>query len=100
MFTYYLKDGLKSQKAARREREIEVEKAVAIRRTRHGMRCAPRTVSRTGHVHRDSGRGGECSYARSVRMPAKGLHRSAWDLRLPPPDPINLLRQAAALLDA
>ena len=26
VFTYYLKDGLKSQKAARREREIEVEK--------------------------------------------------------------------------
>ena len=30
----------------------------------------------------------------------KGVHRSAWDLRMPPPDPINLRRKAIALLDA
>jgi len=90
VFTYYLKDGLKSQKAARREREIEVEKAGGD--TSYPawdvMRAEDREQDPTMYILiRDA----DGSIVRQVSASSdKGLQRSAWDLRLPPPDPINL----------
>jgi hypothetical protein len=90
VFTYYLKDGLKSQTAARREREIEVEKA-------GGDTPYPAwDVVRAEDREQDPAmyiliREADGSIVRQVSASSdKGLQRSAWDLRLPPPDPINL----------
>jgi len=90
VFTYYLKDGLKSRQAVRREREIEVEKE-------GGDTLYPPWVSlRVEDREQDPAmyiliRDADGNIVRQVEANAgKGLHRSAWDLRLPSPDPISL----------
>ncbi len=90
VFTYYLKDGVKSRKAERREREIDVEKAGGD--TPYPSWDALRAEDRESGpdlyiVIRDAAG----NVVRQITGTAdKGLHRTAWDLRLPPPDPINL----------
>ena len=90
VFTYYLEDGLKSRQAARREREIEIEKEGGD--TPYppwdALRAEDREQDPALYIMiRDPA-------GRLVRqVPAesgKGLHRSAWDLRLPPPDPVSI----------
>jgi len=90
VFTYYLKDGLKSQKATRREGEIEVEKEGAD--TPYPAWDVVRAEDREqGPAMYVLVRDTDGSLVRQVGADSgKGLHRSAWDLRLPPPDPINL----------
>jgi hypothetical protein len=90
VFTYLLRDGLKSQQAARREGEIEVEKE-------GGDTPYPAwDVVRAEDREQDPAmyvliRDADGNVVRQVGADSgKGLHRSAWDLRLPPPDPINL----------
>ena len=91
VFTYYLKDGVESQQALRRQREIEIEKAGGD--TPYPAWEAIRAEDREDEpavflMVRDS----DGKLVRQVAGdPAKGLHRSAWDLRLPPPDPIDLI---------
>ena len=91
VFTYYLKDGVESLQAARRQREIEIEKAGGD--TPYPAWDTIRAEDREDEpavflMVRDRD-------GRLVRQvagdPAKGLHRSAWDLRLPPPHPIDLV---------
>ena len=90
VFTYYLKDGLKSRKETRREREIEIENEGGD--TPYPSWDALRAEDREQEpamyvVVRDTGG----SIVRQVSANSdKGLHRSAWDLRLPSPEPINL----------
>jgi len=90
VFTYYLKDGLKSQKAARREREIEIEEAGGDTPypAWDAMRAEDREQGPAMYIMvRDT----DGNLVRQVSANSDaGLHRSAWDLRLPPPDPINL----------
>ena len=90
VFTYYLKDGLKSRKTTRREREIEIEKdgGDTPYPSWDALRAEDREQDPAMYiVVRDAGG----SIVRQVSANSdKGLHRSAWDLRLPSPDPINL----------
>jgi hypothetical protein len=90
VFTYYLKDGLKSKKAVRREREIEVEEEGGDTPypAWDDVRAEDRELGPNMYlVIRDAGG----NIVRQVSAESgKGVHRSAWDLRLPPPDPINL----------
>jgi len=90
VFTYYLEDGVKSRKAARREKEIEIEKEGGDTPypAWDAVRAEDREVSPAVYVMvRDA----DGTLVRQVAgETAKGLHRSAWDLRLPAPDPINL----------
>ncbi|MEL6302083.1 MAG: glycosyl hydrolase [Pseudomonadota bacterium] len=90
VFTYYLSEPLKSRKATRRAAEIETEKAGGD--TPYPSWDALREEDREQApelylVVRDSA-------GKIVRRVAgktgKGLHRTAWDLRLPPPNPIDL----------
>ena len=90
VFTYYLEDGLKSRQAARREREIEIEKdgGDTPYPSWDALRAEDREQDPALYIMiRDPA-------GRLVRqVPAesgKGLHRSAWDLRLPPPDPVSI----------
>lgn len=86
VFTYYLKDGLKSKKALRKEKEKNAESANfpgwdAIEAER--MESKPKiwlTVKDAeGNVIR-----------RIQGKTKKGFHRIAWDLRFPAPDAIDL----------
>jgi photosystem II stability/assembly factor-like uncharacterized protein len=92
-FTYYLKNGVKSQQALRREREIEIEKA-------GGDTPYPEwDTVRAEENEEDPAfylmvRNAEGKLVRQVAGDAEeGLHRSAWDLRLPPPDPVSLAEE-------
>ena len=90
VFTYYLKEGLKSQKAARREREIEIEKEGGDTPypSWDALRAEDREQAPAMFVVVKDAAG---NVVRQVSAnTGKGLHRSAWDLRLPPPDPISL----------
>ena len=90
VFTYYLEDGVLSQQKARRKDEIEIEKKGGD--TPYPAWDKVRAEDREDEpavylVVRDA----SGSMVRQVAGEAgKGLHRSAWDLRLPPPDPITL----------
>lgn len=90
LFSYYLKDGVKSRQAIRREREIEVEKAGGG--TPYPSWATLRSEDREDDpelfiIVRDSA-------GNVVRQVAgktdAGFNRGNWDLRLPPPDPIDL----------
>ena len=90
MFTYYLADGVKSRKQVRRAREIEIEKQGGD--TPYppwdAVRAEDREVDPAVFVMiRNSG--GQLVRQVSGENLA-GLHRTAWDLRLPPPDPIKI----------
>ena len=90
VFTYYLEDGEKSRKAKRRASEIEVEKEGGDTPypSWDALRAEDRELDPVVYVViRDS----DGNVVRQVEGNAdKGLHRIAWDLRLPPPDPISL----------
>lgn len=90
VFTYYLKEGVQSRKSQRRKAEIEIENEGGdtpypswdeLRAEDHELEPEVHFV-----VRDDAG-----NVVRQVKGVAdKGLHRTAWDLRLPPPDPIDL----------
>ncbi len=90
VFTYYLQDGVKSRQAARREAEIEIEKAGGNTPYPAWEALREEDLEETPAVFlmvRDS----DGTLVRQIEGEAKkGLHRSAWDLRLPAPDPIDL----------
>jgi photosystem II stability/assembly factor-like uncharacterized protein len=90
VFTYYLRDEIRSQQKSRRKQEIEIEEAGGDTPypSWDQLRAEAREESPSVWVLiRDSN-------GRLVRRvngePKKGLHRVAWDLRLPAPDPVNL----------
>ena len=90
VFTYYLKDGVESRQSARRKAEIDIEDEGGDTPypSWEALRAEDREVDPEVHlVIRDA----DGNVVRQVKgNSAKGLHRTAWDLRLPPPDPINL----------
>ena len=90
VFTYYLQDGVKSRQATRREAEIEIEKAGGNTPYPAWDALREEDLEETPALFlmvRDS----DGSLVRQIEgEAAKGLHRSAWDLRLPAPDPIDL----------
>ena len=90
VMTYYLKDGVQSRQAIRREREIEIEQAGGDTRYPDWDAVREEDLEEDPAVFlvvRDS----DGKVVRQVAGDAeKGLHRTAWDLRLPPPDPISL----------
>ncbi len=93
VFTYYLEDGVKSRQAQRRKKEIEIEKEGGDTPypAWDELRAEDREVAPAVYVMvRDA----DGNLVRQVEgKTGKGLHRSAWDLRLPAPDPINLEQQ-------
>jgi photosystem II stability/assembly factor-like uncharacterized protein len=93
VMTYYLKDGVKSKKSLRREKEIEIEKEGGDTPypAWDDVRAEDREVAPGLYVMvRDS----DGDLVRQVPGEAgDGLHRTAWDLRLPAPDPIDLTEQ-------
>ena len=90
VLTYYLKDGLKSRKEVRREKEIAIEKEGGD--TPYPSWDELRVEDREPDpalflMIRDA----EGRLIRQVAATSdKGLHRTAWDLRLPPPDPVSI----------
>ncbi|MDH3767607.1 MAG: glycosyl hydrolase, partial [Gammaproteobacteria bacterium] len=90
VFSYYLRDGLKTQKEQRREREKEIEKEGGD--TPYPEWEALRAEDREQDpgvyvVVRDS----NGQIVNRVSGPTKkGLHRIAWNLRLAAPDPVKL----------
>jgi len=90
VFTYYLKDGVKSRQSARREAEIEIEK------TGGNTPYPTWDVLREEDQEESPGvflmiRDSDGALVRQIAgNAAKGVHRTAWDLRLPAPDPIDL----------
>ncbi|NNF60907.1 MAG: glycosyl hydrolase [Gammaproteobacteria bacterium] len=90
VFTYYLRDGLKTRKDARREKEKEVRKEGGD--TPYPEWNALRAEDREQEpkvfvVVRDS----DGAVVNRVSGPTnKGIHRIAWDLRLAAPDPVKL----------
>jgi hypothetical protein len=90
VFTYYLEDGVKSRKATRREREIEIEKEGGDTPypAWDDLRVEDREQDPAVYLMVRDTAG---KLVRQVTANAEaGLHRTAWDLRLPPPDPVNL----------
>ena len=89
-FTYHLKDGLKSRKAVRREQEIKIEKEGGDTPypSWDALRAEDREQDPAMYIMiRDAS--GKLVRQVSANSDA-GLHRSAWDLRLPPPDPVSI----------
>lgn len=90
VFTYYVKEGLKSLKEQRQEveRKLMAEKKEIPQPTWDALRAEEREEApalflavrdEDGHV------------VRRLSAPVTGgFHRVAWDLRLPPPDPVSL----------
>ncbi|MEM7431084.1 MAG: glycosyl hydrolase [Pseudomonadota bacterium] len=90
VFSYYLKDGVKSRQSIRREQEIEVEKAGGDTPYPDWDDLRIEDRERDPQVYLVV-RDGDGDVVRQVKGKAgKGLHRTAWDLRLPAPDPIDL----------
>ena len=89
-FTYYLKDGLKSRKATRREQEIKVEKEGGDTPypSWDALRAEDREQAPAMYIMVRDGNG---NIVRQVAANTDaGLHRTAWDLRLPAPDPVSI----------
>ena len=89
-FTYYMKDGPKSRQAMRREREIEIEKEGGDTPypSWDALRAEDREQDPAMYIMIRDGSG---NLVRQVAANSdKGLHRTAWDLRLPPPDPVSI----------
>lgn len=90
VFTYYNKDGLKSRKQQRREQEIEVEKEGGDTPypSWDDLRIEDREPAPALYLMVRDASG---QLVRQVTAEAgKGTHRTAWDLRLPPPDPVSI----------
>ena len=90
IFTYYLREEIRTRKKARRKREIEIEKEggdtpyPSWDELRVEDREEAPTLLLT--VRDDDG-----TVVRRVKgKTEKGLHRVAWDLRFPAPDPVDL----------
>ncbi|MGF1456062.1 MAG: glycosyl hydrolase [Alphaproteobacteria bacterium] len=90
VFTYHLRDGLKTLSATRRAQEIEVE-------AEGGDTPYPSWDDLRAEDRENAPaivftiRDGAGAVVRRITGPvAKGLHRVAWDLRLPAPDPVRL----------
>ena len=90
VFTYYLKDGFESRKKERRKREIEIEKEGGDTPypSWDDLRAEDREQDPAVFLMiRDS----DGNLVRQVKgNSGKGVHRTAWDLRLPSPDPVDL----------
>lgn len=90
VFTYHLKAGLQSRKKQRQEQEKALEKAGG--EVRYPSWDALRAEDREAQpavVLTITGPDGHV--VRRLTGPSdKGLHRLAWDLRLPSPDPVQL----------
>jgi len=90
VFTYYVKDGLKSRAAARREAEIDIEKTGGDTPypSWDALRVEDRELDPALYILvRDM----DGNLVRQVEAEADaGIHRSNWDLRLPPPDPVSI----------
>ncbi|MEO1361944.1 MAG: glycosyl hydrolase, partial [Pseudomonadota bacterium] len=90
VFSYVLRDGLQTQADARREREIEIEKAGGD--TPYPSWETLRAEDREDEpaiifIVRDTAG----NVVRRLTGPSgKGLHRVAWDLRYPAPDAVRL----------
>ncbi len=90
VFTYYLRDGIKTLKESRREKEKEIEKEGGDTPYPdwESLRAEDRQQDPKVYlVVRDSGGNVVSRVSGPV---AKGLHRVAWNLRLPPHDPVKL----------
>lgn len=90
VFRYYVREGLKSKKQLRRAAEISVENEGGDTPYPSWDELREEDRERRPSLHilvRDSA-------GQLVRqIPAKsgsGLHQTAWDLRLPPPDPVSI----------
>ncbi|MEO0450727.1 MAG: glycosyl hydrolase [Pseudomonadota bacterium] len=90
VFSYVLRDGLQTQADARREREIEIEKA-------GGDTPYPSWETLRAEDREDEPaiifivRDAAGNVVRRLTGPSgKGLHRVAWDLRYPAPDAVRL----------
>ncbi|MEO0974277.1 MAG: glycosyl hydrolase, partial [Pseudomonadota bacterium] len=90
VFTYHLKDGYQTLRATRRdaERKLEATGADTPYPTWDALRAEDRELAPTLVL---TIRDDNDQIVRRLTAPAsKGLHRVAWDLRLPPADPVNL----------
>lgn len=92
VFTYYLKDDIKTRKKKRWEAESQVEKAGGNEPVKYPtweqLRAEEREVD-PAVVMIVSDEAG--NVVRRITGPVtKGFHRLAWDLRYPPPSPIEL----------
>lgn len=90
VFTYHLKQGLKGRKQQRQEQEKELEKSGKDLRfpSWEALRAEDREPAPTVVL---TITGADGKVVRRLAGPStKGLHRLAWDLRLPDPDPIQL----------
>ncbi len=88
--TYYLKDGLKSKQAARRDAEREAQKQgeTLPYPTREQLVAEAREEAPTVVLTVSDAAG---TVVRRLTGPAgAGIHRVAWDLRYPPADPTSL----------
>ncbi|MEL7449545.1 MAG: glycosyl hydrolase [Pseudomonadota bacterium] len=90
VFTYHMKEGLETAQKTRRKAEIEIEKDGGDtpypswdELRAEDTEDKPETLL----IVRDSG-GNVVSMVKGKT--GKGLHRTAWNLRYPPADPINL----------
>ncbi len=90
VFTYHLRDGLKTLAETRRKGEIEIEKE-------GGDTPYPSWDDLRAEDREDKPvivftiRDADGAVVRTLTGPvSKGLHRVAWDLRLPAPDPVKL----------
>ncbi len=93
VFTYHLKDGYKTLREKRREAERKLEKSGADTPypSWDDLRAEDREEAPSVVLTvRDS----DDNIVRRVKgAKGKGLHRVAWDLRMPPADPVNLKPQ-------
>lgn len=90
VFTYYLKEELKTLKQQRRDREKELEKAGAgvTYPAWEDLRAEDREVAPVVVLTVTDAEG---SVVRRITGPVKaGFHRVAWDLRYPPAEPVQL----------
>ncbi|MBT8143580.1 MAG: glycosyl hydrolase, partial [Gammaproteobacteria bacterium] len=90
VFTYHLRDGIKSRKKQRREKEQEVQKDGGDNPypSWDELRAEDREQPPAIYIVIEDSDG---NTVRRVSGPTdKGLHRVAWNLRLPAPDPIQL----------
>lgn len=92
VFTYYLRDELKSKKKQRQDAETKIEKDGGNEPipypTAEQLRAEQRELDPAVVLIVSDEEG---NVIRRVSAPvAKGFHRIAWDLRYPPPSPIEL----------
>ena len=90
VFTYHLADGLKSLKKSRREAERKRQKDGEDNPYPNRARLAEEAAEDEPAIEFSIHRGDGTLIRRITGPTGKGIHRVAWDLRLPPPDPVDL----------